>query len=167
MTSQGAEAAVIDRVGARVLLVDAAERVLLLRGVDPDDPGAGDWWITPGGGVDPGETLAEGARRELAEETGLVLADVGAPVWFRTVEFMFLGRRYRQAETFFLARVDRHEVDPSGWSEVERRVVRETRWWDLDALAATRETVYPSRLAEALRQLLREGPPGEPYEVGP
>jgi acetyl-CoA carboxylase carboxyl transferase subunit beta len=43
------------------------------------DPGAGRWAI-PGGRVEPGETLAEAARREVLEETGLEV-DVGDIAW--------------------------------------------------------------------------------------
>ncbi len=39
------------------------------------EPGfAGDWgWGPPAGGADPGESVEDAARRELAEETGLTL----------------------------------------------------------------------------------------------
>jgi ADP-ribose pyrophosphatase YjhB (NUDIX family) len=166
MTPRETDAPVVDRVGARVLLVDALERVLLMRGVDPADPQARPWWITPGGGVDPGESVEEGARRELAEETGLRVAALGGPVWLRTVEFDFLGHHVRQAETFFLLRVERHEVDRSGWTDVERAVVQETRWWGLDELATTADDVYPRALARELRRLLDDGVPASPYRVG-
>jgi 8-oxo-dGTP diphosphatase len=33
-----------------------------------------DWWNLPGGAIDPGETVAEGLRREVREETGLEIA---------------------------------------------------------------------------------------------
>lgn len=166
MTSGRGTAPVVDRVGGRVLVVDAADRVLLLHGSDPANRAAGSWWMTPGGGADPGETIEQTARRELAEETGLRLDRLGPPVWVRTAEFAFLGRDYRQAETFFLVRVDRHDVDRSGWTDIERETVHETCWWDLDALEASGETVYPSRLVPELRRLLVDGPPASPRQVG-
>lgn len=54
-------------VAAAVVLLDG-ESVLLIRRGHP--PALGQWSV-PGGGVEPGETLAEAARRELHEETGL------------------------------------------------------------------------------------------------
>ena len=156
----------IDRTGARVLLLDRDDRVLLLRGSDPAAPGAGLWWFTPGGGLDPGETAEEAARRELAEETGLVLRQLGPAVWVRTAHFDFLGRSYRQAETFFLARVDQHDVDFSGFTEMERDTVDAFRWWSVTELATTDETVYPSTLGAELALLLADGPPAEPKDVG-
>ncbi|WP_410583990.1 NUDIX domain-containing protein [Amycolatopsis sp. lyj-108] len=52
------------RVGARVLLLDAQDRVLLIHACDPDDPGH-QWWELPGGGVETGETLPKTALREI------------------------------------------------------------------------------------------------------
>ncbi len=167
MTSSARPGPVIDRVGARVLVVDAAERVLLLHGRDPADLGAGSWWFTPGGGVDPGETVAQAARRELAEETGLVVPDVGRPVWVRTAEFGFLGRQYRQRETFFLLRVQTHLVETAGWTQIERDSVDTYRWWSPEELATTEEVVHPRTLAVELHRLLAEGVPDRPRDVGP
>ena len=58
----------VRRATVRVLVLDHEGRILLFQ---DSDPGAGDsWWITPGGGIDPGETEHETVLRELAEETG-------------------------------------------------------------------------------------------------
>ena len=57
-----------------MVLVSTDGRVLLFRGGDPGRPERGTWWVTPGGGTDPGESTAEAARRELLEETGLDVA---------------------------------------------------------------------------------------------
>jgi 8-oxo-dGTP pyrophosphatase MutT (NUDIX family) len=49
---------------------------LLLQERDDKAPVDPDRWSLVGGGVEPGETPAEGARRELEEETGIVCDDL-------------------------------------------------------------------------------------------
>ncbi len=56
------------RRAGRVVVLDPGGRVLLLR--YDNDPPDGRHWATPGGGLNPGETYAAAASRELAEETG-------------------------------------------------------------------------------------------------
>lgn len=52
-------------LGARVVVVDGDDRVLLVR------PGYVAGWTLPGGGVDKGETLVQAALRELMEEAAI------------------------------------------------------------------------------------------------
>src|SRR4051812_40744276 len=67
-------------VCAGAVVRDAAGRLLLVRRGRP--PSAGLWSI-PGGRVEPGETPAQAAAREVREETGL---DVRVGVLLATVE---------------------------------------------------------------------------------
>jgi 8-oxo-dGTP pyrophosphatase MutT (NUDIX family) len=143
------------RRAARVLLVDARSRVLLFHGCDPADDAAGSWWFTPGGGLDEGETPAQGAARELAEETGLRVApeQLGLPVHARTASFRFAGGAYRQTEDYFLLRVDAHDVDTAGFSALEVCAVLGHRWWSVEELRGTGDRVYPAELPDLLDRL--------------
>ncbi|MEU4919375.1 NUDIX hydrolase [Streptomyces parvus] len=151
---------------ARVVLLDPDGRVLLLHGHEPDDP-ADTWWFTPGGGLEGDETREQAARRELAEETGITDIELGPLLWTRICSFPFDGRRWDQDEWYYLARTQQTVTAPQGLTDLELRSVAGLRWWTSAELLVTRETVYPTRLAELLRTLLDEGPPRDPLVLAP
>jgi 8-oxo-dGTP pyrophosphatase MutT (NUDIX family) len=157
---------VIDRRAVRALLI-VDQSVLLIRGHDPARPEAGPWWLTPGGGIESGETIESALAREILEETGLrlVAGQLGPVVATRVAAFEFENRRYHQEETFFAMRVNAFTPSSAGWDDAEHRSLLEYRWWDIEALATTEEPVYPSELAQVLRAVL-ERTMSEPIELG-
>ena len=143
------------RRAARVVLV-ADGRVLLQHGFDPGRPEAGSWWLTPGGGLNDGESVEDGAVREVLEETGLRLspAQLGPVIATRVASFEFEHRRFRQSESFFTVNVEAFTPQHHGWDEVEQRALLDHRWWTVDELRTTDETVYPSELADLVSAVL-------------
>ena len=63
----------VERTSVRVVLLDDDDRLLLFHTVDPTMPEIGEWWELPGGGIEPGESYAETAVREIGEETGFAV----------------------------------------------------------------------------------------------
>lgn len=131
------------RRAARILLLDESDALLLIRGFDPGDPSAGDFWFTPGGGLEPGEDFEQAARRELLEETGAIaeeLVEIGDE---RIAEFTIEGLFFVQAERFFAVRVTRFEPVATALTDLELRSHLESRWWRREDFEEERPVAYP------------------------
>ena len=157
----GTRQAPLYRPAARALTLDGADRILLVAHA-PDATRR--VWTAPGGGLQPDETHEHAVIRELAEEIGIEVDAPGPWVWSRRVTFDFRGCWLDQEERWFLVRltgtvaVDEAPLDDAGAVEV--------RWWSLDELRTTDAEVAPAALADHLAQLVSDGPPGEPVDVG-
>jgi 8-oxo-dGTP diphosphatase len=115
------------REGVRAVVLDDDDRILLVHFQFPDRT----LWATPGGGVEPGESLEVAIRRELHEEVGLVNVELGPIIWERTHMFPF-AEFSGQHEKFFFVRTSTNVINPS-FSKGELLAERLTasRWWSV------------------------------------
>jgi ADP-ribose pyrophosphatase YjhB (NUDIX family) len=121
-------------LGVRSVVLDAGGRVLLVR--HSYAPG----WHFPGGGVEPAETAAQAAARELDEECGIVEE---AP---SELFGLYLNRAHaaRDHVAVFVARQWRQARDPG----VPNLEIRECRFFAVDELPAETTPATRRRIAE-------------------
>jgi 8-oxo-dGTP pyrophosphatase MutT (NUDIX family) len=143
----------VHRPAVRIICLDAAGRVLLLRWRDPGDGAI--IWEPPGGGIEPGESTVDTARRELVEETGLDPDAIGAAAVTVERDTTWKGRRFVGPETFFLARYagDRPAVSRTGLLADEHDTLTGHDWVAGAELSQVDGRLEPPTLAAAIAEL--------------
>jgi ADP-ribose pyrophosphatase YjhB (NUDIX family)/GNAT superfamily N-acetyltransferase len=155
------------RPAARGVVLDRDDRVLLMRFQFSDGTRL---WATPGGGIEPGESVQEGLVRELSEEVGLQPSADPPHLWHQEVVAEGHAVGYDGViNDYFLVRVDSLTANGT-MSDEELRAegVYGHRWWTLEELLAHQgpELLAPRALPQLLNDLLQYGPPAKPTQLG-
>jgi 8-oxo-dGTP pyrophosphatase MutT (NUDIX family) len=153
MTGSGemrlAASAPVTREAGRVLVIDPDGCVLLLKHRTED----GTVWAAPGGGCESGESPAEAAARELAEECGIAVEtgiDTTA-VHAESRRWHFDGIAYDQTDHYFVARVSsRPAVNSEGRTALEEANVLGDRWFSVSELQSCDTRFEPAGLIALL-----------------
>ncbi|MFI6325915.1 NUDIX hydrolase [Nonomuraea sp. NPDC050556] len=145
------------RHAVRAIVLDEDDRILLCR------LAIGDLivWVTPGGGIEPGESPMAALQRELREEIGLAVPPDPPHVWHQRVDAVI--------NDYYLIRIP--AFHPSGtMSDEQLRAEHITafHWWPLPDIAAYTgpEIFSPRDLATPLTTLITTGPPATPVALG-
>jgi len=120
-------------VAVQAIIVDAEERVLLLR-----HPRRGQGWQVVSGALDAGETLLAGVEREIREEIGVDV--VVRPLGVVHAETFHYDERVKfMIGIYYLFSYENGAVVPGDDMEGS-----EFRWWRLDELAITHRAFHAS-----------------------
>ena len=148
---------------ARVILLDPLDRILLFE----THLAYTRVWMTPGGGLDPGESFEAAALRELWEEVGCRDLPLGPCVW--TLRFRFRAAErplvIDQQERYFVVRAPSSAVSEGNREELERGEIRGHRWWSLAEIAASADDFRPRDLAALLPAVIAGDHPPTPIRA--
>ena len=140
------------RSSARLLILDADKKVLLFRSVYTHGPLAGqNFWSTPGGAVETGETFEQAGIRELEEETGMQCSQLEPEIAQRNFILQLADGEYVNAdERYFVVRANTHQISCAKWTDLELEVIADHKWWSAKEIAETIEVIWPENLVDIL-----------------
>lgn len=141
------------RPASRLLITDPADRVLLFYFEHRTGALAGkSYWATPGGGVEEGESFEAAAIRELWEETGIQVTEVGNQIAQRQLVLQLSNGEYvNEDERYFRIRVTDTQLSRNGWTAAEVECMTAHHWWSQAELEQTTEKVWPENLIAMLQ----------------
>lgn len=153
------------RQAVRGLMIDRQDRVLLVK---LDLPWT-DWvgWVLPGGGIEAGEDPVAALRRELHEETGLSNAFIGPVVCHRRIIGSTVAQGFSgQQEIVHLVPCHDFPLEPAlAQHELRGEGILDLRWFTLDDLRTTTDTVVPAELCDLVERVLEFGGTVEPLTL--
>jgi 8-oxo-dGTP pyrophosphatase MutT (NUDIX family) len=138
------------RETARIMLIDEEDRIFLLKTHFDPEVGLPPRWLTPGGGIDSGESTLQAAVRELYEETGMKVQPeaLGEAVLVASGRWDWAdGKNYHTyTDTIYELKVTNFSPDTSGFTQDELRDILEYRWWTVDEILESQESLAPHEL---------------------
>ena len=143
-----------------LIVLDDTQHVLLFKvedavAIDIARPDLTSWWGPPGGGLEGAETYEEAGIRELWEETGITVRELGP--WVSTYErtIKFSDETVLFHIRYFVVHAPAIDVDISNLLEDERAIYRDHHWWTVEEIEQSDENFLPPGLPDLLRAIIR------------
>lgn len=142
------------RKAVRGVILNRKGQVLLIKMksdfLKQNQMGFSEFWLTPGGKVDPGEGYQEALLREVKEETGIVKVIVKEVLFEEEKTVVWNDFPVRLFNRYYLIHALDENIDQSFLLDYEKEAILDYKWWSKEELCATKEVVFPKNLGRMM-----------------
>ena len=156
----------IIRKSSRAIILNSQNKIFLFQYNFDYFAGGNVVWITPGGGLEEGETFDMALIRELYEELGIVINKNFKQIYYRhPVYCLKNGEKAQCEERFYLIHLDIEEFTFHNWTESEQERMKRGKWWSVDEIMQSGDEFFTSEIVDMLNNLIKGKIPDEPTEL--
>ncbi|MGF7143338.1 8-oxo-dGTP pyrophosphatase MutT (NUDIX family) [Anaerotaenia torta] len=123
-------------------------------------------WITPGGGLEEGESFDMALEREVFEELGIQINRDYQQIYYRNpVYYLKNGEIAQCEERFFLVYADGNDFSYTNWTESENTRMLDGKWWSADEIKQSDDEFFTNDIIDILNNLSAGQIPMVPIEI--
>lgn len=123
-------------------------------------------WITPGGGLEEGESFEMALHREIYEELGVQLNQNYRYIYYRNPIYSLKnGEKAQCEERFFLIHMHGEKFVFNHWTESEQLRMQKGKWWSINEIRHSDDEFFTSDIIKILSNLALGKIPLEPLEI--
>ena len=156
----------ITRKSSRAIIVNKQNQIFLFRYEFDFFAERKAIWITPGGGLEEGESFEDGLKRELFEELGIKLTEPAPFVYYRTPLYELQGgETVRSEERFYLIFCNDTGFSYDSWTESEQKRMTAGKWWSVEEIRQSEEEFFSKDVVGIMDRISKGERPKEPEEL--
>jgi 8-oxo-dGTP pyrophosphatase MutT (NUDIX family) len=123
-------------------------------------------WITPGGGLEEGESFDMALKRELYEELGIQYSQNCKQIYYRNPVYSLKnGEKVQCEERFFLIYLDVEKFKYNNWTESEQKRMQCGKWWSVEEIIQSDDEFFSRDIIVIMNNLTLGKIPHVPYEI--
>jgi len=154
------------RNSSRAVMLNTKNEIFLIRYFFDYFKDKNTVWLTPGGGLEDGETYEEALKREVFEETGVRLDGKYRYLFFRDrIYTLSDGEKVLGHEQYYLVRIGKEAFSFENWTKSEQKRMSDPKWWSKREISESGDEFFSDDIIDIMDKITEDRLPDYPVEI--